>query len=269
MRYERVLVTPEKAANWLKRNAGNQRSEKRSKIPMYARDMASGRWNSDTGETIKFAEDGDLIDGQNRLQAVALAGVPVEFDVAWDFPRSAMFVIDTGASRTAADTLRIEGAAERFVSGAIVRWAINWDARNFTNMRGNMGVNPTTSEIRDRYHAEAGAFDAASLRSADCRKRGIGTSSALGTGFYLIHRIDAGEAHDFFDHLITGASLAEGHPVLTLRNRFIRVKADRLRVEEQLAMLVRAWNAVRAGETLHRVMAAHGALNNGNFPQPK
>lgn len=269
MRYERVLVSPAKAENWLKRNAPNQRGPKTSKIPMYARDMASGRWNPDTGQTIKFAEDGTLIDGQNRLKAVILAGVPIEFDVAWDVPAEAMLVIDTGAARSAADGLKIAGAAERFTAGAVVRWVINWDAGNYANLRGNQGFAPTHSEIWDRYQSDVGRFDAAAERSADCRKRGIGTSSALGTGFYIAHRIDAEQAHAFFDRLISGADMAEGNPVLTLRNRFIRVRAERLRVEEQLAMLVRAWNAVRNDETLYRVSASKGPLTNANFPQPK
>jgi hypothetical protein len=269
MRYERVLVTPALAEKWLGQNAENQRNEKRSKIPMYARDMASGRWNSDTGETIKFSTANVLIDGQNRLQAVILAGTAIEFDVAFDVPKEAMLVIDSGASRTAADALKVAGASSRFTAGALVRWVICWDARNFMAARGQ-NVAPTISEIWDRYQVEPAVFDAAATRAADCRQRGVGTASPLGTGFYLAHRIDPESAHQFFDHLITGADLPEGHPVLTLRNRLVRSKLDRLKVEEQLAMFVRAWNAYRAGNTLDRIFASNrGPLSNGNFPQPK
>lgn len=270
MRFERVLVTPEKAANWLKANADNQRNRKTSKIPMYARDMLAGRWNSETGETIKISAKGRLLDGQNRLEAVVLSGAPIWFDVAFDVPDAAMLVIDTGAARTAADTLKIGGATARFVSGAIVRWAINWDVRNFMNLRGGIGVIPTHTEIWDRYQSEQGMFDAAAQRAADLRAQGIGTASSTGMAFYLFSKIDRDEAHTFFDQLITGADLSEGNPVLTLRNRFVRSKVDRLRVEEQLSMSVRAWNAWRASELLYRVqVTGREPLSNVNFPQPK
>src|SRR4051812_45826471 len=100
IRYERVLVTPAKAVKWLGLNSPVNRSKKASKIGGYAADMQAGRWNSNTGETIKFDTSGTLIDGQNRLEAVVLANVPVEFDVAYDVPSEAMIVIDSGAART-------------------------------------------------------------------------------------------------------------------------------------------------------------------------
>lgn len=64
---DEVLVTPELAAEWLNHNTRNR--EKRPKrIAAYARDMAAGRWRR-SGEAIKFAPDGTLLDGQNRHPA--------------------------------------------------------------------------------------------------------------------------------------------------------------------------------------------------------
>jgi hypothetical protein len=70
--------------------------------------------------------------------------------------------------------------------------------------------------------------------------------------------------------LITGANLPELHPVLTLRNRLMRTKLDRITRAEQLALTIRAWNALRAGQTPRNLIISRtGELTNANFPQPK
>lgn len=268
VKYERVTVTPEIAKRWLRQNAENNRNTKPAKIKSYARDMASGVWDSDTGETIKFKGD-VLIDGQNRLQAVVLAGVPIDFDVARTTSDRAMIVIDTGATRTAGDALRIAESHSRFRAASIVRWVIAWDAGYYRGA-GGMNLNPTHSEIWDVYAKDPAFYDGAALRGDDCQRVGLGQGSALGTACALFSRIDVETTQQFFDALISGANLAEGHPVLTLRNRLMRAKLDRATRPEQLALAVRAWNALRAGETLAKIMITRsGELTNANFPKPK
>lgn len=279
IRYERVLVTPALARKWLRQNAANNRKPKTGKIPQYARDMQNGNWKL-TGETIKFAPDGTLIDGQNRLHAVELAEVPVEFDVAYDVPREAMQVIDTGTSRTFADVLHMGGTPNRARVGTVVRWIIQWDAGD--RIGSGATVRPTHSEMLARYEADPGGFDTAGARGADCNNHGLGMSSSSGVAFYLFQRIDKSAAHDFFDQVISGAGLTQGHPALVLRNRLIRARfgrtpaggRNRLDVTgadraEQLALFVRAWNFWRRDEAIERLATSRGELTNARFPVPK
>lgn len=282
IRYERgVLVTPAMAKKWLGQNAANNRGPKTAKIPMYARDMLLGRWQSDTGETIKFTPDGDLIDGANRLRAVQLAGSGVKmgdqlvclpegagvmFDVAYDVPVEAMQVIDTGAARTAADALKIANMRERMRGSAIVRWALLWDQGIRLGSGGSWA--PTTSEVLARFLAEPGAFDAATARGTDVQAAGLGTGSAAGMGFYLFAKLNIDEAHEFFDQLVTGANLPGRSPVLTLRNKLARVRVDRLTRAEQLGYLIKTWNNVRAGQT-PSTMFFKDKLTSENFPTPR
>lgn len=265
--FERVPVTPEIAKRFIRDKAANQRKEKPSKIKAYARDMKEGRWDSDTGETIKF-HDGKLIDGLNRMHAVVLAGVPIEFDVAYTTSDRAMIVIDTGAVRTGADTLRIAESNAAAGAAPIVRWIIAFD---FGQYRGAGGqISPTNSEIAEAYAKDPALYDAAALRGADCGRAGLGQPGALGTAYVLFTRIDPELTHQFFDALVSGANLPETHPVLTLRNRLMRVKLDRTTRPEQLALTIRAWNALRTGKTLDRIMITRsGELTNSNFPMPK
>lgn len=266
--YDRVTVTPSLAKQWLGKNADNNRSPKQGKIPSYARDMLSGRWNSDTGETIKFDEDGVLVDGQNRLLAVVQAGIAVDFDVARGLPRTAMQVIDSGAARTGMDVLKIANATDRARTSSIVRWTILWDAKFFMGQATTL--RPTNTEILDRFRLDAGPFTAAAKRATDCQNRGLGTGTPAGVAHFLFCRIDVEQTHQFYDQLISGANLPDRSAVLALRNKMARLRVDRLSRPEQLALYVRAWNAFREGRPMDRMQITRsGELTNANFPQPK
>jgi hypothetical protein len=263
-----VEVTPSLARQWLDRNAENNRRPKKSRIPAMARDMVTGKWNSDSGETIKFDVNGTLIDGQNRLHAVILAGVPIVFDLMEGLPTSAMSVLDTGAPRSAGDVMQIAGAVDRMRSAAIVRWSIMWDAKIYTGM--GSALRPTNSEIIDRYSAERGAYNAAATRATDCQNRGIGVGAPVGVAFYLFYRISRDDTHAFFDQYVSGANLPDLSPVLALRNKMTKRRQDRLTRPEQLGYFIRAWNGWRKSEPMSRlVLVNDGKLSDANFPQPK
>ena len=64
-----VEITPELAHEWLGFNTHNRNIRQRI-VTAYAADMTGGDWQWN-GESIKFAEDGTLLDGQHRLAADA------------------------------------------------------------------------------------------------------------------------------------------------------------------------------------------------------
>ena len=72
---EIVDVTPELAREWLGFNTHNRNMRART-VLAYAADMASGDWRW-TGDSVKFATDGTLLDGQHRLAAIAEAGCTI------------------------------------------------------------------------------------------------------------------------------------------------------------------------------------------------
>jgi len=72
-----VLVSPELAAEWLKKNnTGENRAVSQEVIANYAMDMKNNKWDL-THQGICFGEDGALVDGQHRLHAIVMAGVTV------------------------------------------------------------------------------------------------------------------------------------------------------------------------------------------------
>jgi hypothetical protein len=77
--YPRFLVTPETATAWLEDNF--QTPPKPGKILQYARQIREGTFPETDIQPIRFNRNGLLHDGQHRLFAVALFGVPYRFDV--------------------------------------------------------------------------------------------------------------------------------------------------------------------------------------------
>src|ERR1700709_2078030 len=116
---EIVDVTPEIAEAWLSKNPNN-RNLRGQVIASYARDMASGSWVLN-GETVKISVSGHLLDGQHRLSAVVEAAVTVPMIVVNGIPSEAMPTVDTGAKRTYADSLRLQGEENTSVLAAVTR----------------------------------------------------------------------------------------------------------------------------------------------------
>lgn len=103
-------ITPSLASVYLTRNTHN-RKKKDKKIKEWAAVMKAGGWRLN-GETIKFYENGTLADGQNRLEAVIRAGVPVEMEVRYGVPND-VTTFDIGSSRNMHDILVLSGYKQK------------------------------------------------------------------------------------------------------------------------------------------------------------
>lgn len=97
MKAEIVNVTPQLAAEFLEKNANN-RSLSNAVVEHYAMQMRSGKWIAN-GETIKFGSNGELVDGQHRLQAIIQSGVTVTMVVVTGVPEGSKETIDVGKVR--------------------------------------------------------------------------------------------------------------------------------------------------------------------------
>jgi hypothetical protein len=91
-------ITPELAAHYLKRNVDNYRKISKSKVNLYAQEMKAGKWQTN-GEGIVFSESGKLKNGQHRLAAIMVAGVPVEMMVINGVPEE-VTIYDNGYNRS-------------------------------------------------------------------------------------------------------------------------------------------------------------------------
>lgn len=154
--HELVVVTPEMASRWLEGNTHN-RNKREQLVHSYARDLEAGAWGFN-GETVKFAADGTLLDGQHRLMAIVRAKKPALLLVVSGLPRSAQKTIDTGAARKFADQLGMDGENAALTLSSILRRINLWEA----GYRGAAGsYKPTVSELEATLARHPGARESA------------------------------------------------------------------------------------------------------------
>jgi hypothetical protein len=107
IKVNKFLMTPEKASELLNKNTRNRKASKLA-VSLYYTDMLHDNFNLN-GSTICVAENGVLIDGQQRLMACERAKKPFWTILVEDLPEEAILSIDSGKKRTYADRLKIRG----------------------------------------------------------------------------------------------------------------------------------------------------------------
>jgi hypothetical protein len=267
IRYRVVQVTPELAQEWLTRNTRN-RVPKPKRIEAFARDMQAGRW-LENGDAIRFAGDHQLLlDGQNRLFGVVLSGVTVRMLVVTGLPVEAQATMDTGTSRSFADTLQIKGEVSPNMLAATTRRCLLWTEGVYSARSAPRAH--TIGELDEFLAENPGVYASANVGNRVRRMVPL-PGSVIGLCHWLFMQRSADDANEFCARLSDGAALPVGSPILTLRNRLIRDRdtSNRLSDMEQLALVIRAWNSWRAHENLSSLQLPKGGVTAANMPQPR
>lgn len=100
----KVLVTPEIAAVWLGYNLFNRPLNNRE-VNNLARLMKEGKW-MDTGQAIILGTN-VILDGQHRLQAIILSGIPQMMTVIFNQDEKNFIALDCGSPRSKLDMVRL------------------------------------------------------------------------------------------------------------------------------------------------------------------
>jgi len=247
-------VTPEKAGRWLEKNEGN-RNFNQGTANALARQMLEGFWTNN-GETIKFYEDGNLMDGQHRLDAVRTSGVTIKMYVVRGLPVKARATIDQQRKRTAGDILKMEGIPNGNRLAAIVRMVNLWDTgvRNVKGFRSSANFSP--SEIVEALGTKDGALCIQAIKMTQTKEiLTMAPPRAAGLLAVLALRSNKKLAITFFEQLESGIDMHEGDPVLTLRRYWSNLKArgKGQAIGNYLMAGVRAWNAYVEGRKITQI----------------
>jgi hypothetical protein len=264
-KYKVMNVTPELAEKWLTQNTHNRNLREKA-VLAYARDMEAGNW-AENGESIKFAADGTLLDGQHRLQALALSGVSLRMLVVTGLPNSTQETMDDGRKRTLSDALHLRGEHNAVILGSLLRRALMWTQGQHRNTGA---YTPTNTECLTFLEQHPETRDSAKV-AATVRKTGRLPASVIALTHWVFAKIDAEDAAWFFDRLGSGADLEQYHPVWTLRKRAAELNDNAGRVPEDmlLAFVIKAWNAYRDGTELRILRYKPGGASPEKFPMPK
>lgn len=248
MRTSVVRVTPDMAKTMLGTNANN-RALRRTRVRQYAEQIKRGQWQS-TGEAIKFAKDGTLLDGQHRLHAIVEAGVPVELLIVQDLDLSTFKVLDSGMSRRPADALKTMGINNAHQKAALVRMYIAVDAGVYTDNTAHMTELITRTDITDYIAGNSELVDAAMNAARNVYNHCRGNQPAWGTLYMLIaQKHGQAEADLFFRTIADGSNLDQGDPRLAVRNWAVRNTSNKYR-GDHLWVYARAWNAYKSNEQI-------------------
>jgi hypothetical protein len=109
-----MTVTPQQAAEWLKKNTRNRHMSP-SKVNKFARDLSAGKWPI-THQSIGIGPS-YVVDGQHRLAAIRESGASVALNVTIYETEAeadaAMLSIDLTDKRTVGDLLELGNIAKR------------------------------------------------------------------------------------------------------------------------------------------------------------
>lgn len=259
-----VFITPDMASRWLEKNTRN-RKIRATTVNRYARDMTAGDWEL-TGEAVKFAADGTLLDGQHRLAAVVKSGTTVPMYVIRGLAPSAQRVMDTGDKRSAAGQLQIAGHANTTLLASVARLALGVEAELPDPGR----LEATHSEIQT-FVTENPDIEYACDFARQVARRTDCPPAVVAYTYWRLSKIDTFEAAQFWLAASDKVGLKPGDPAIALTNRFAEARRNRERLTKRiyLSLIYRAWNARRAGKTMRfiRVNSPSGGLV--PVPEPK
>lgn len=259
-------ITPQKAQYLLDNRAPNRNIAK-SHVAYLLAEMRAGSWALN-GETIKIDTEGRLIDGQHRLAAVVEYGKPVRFLVVRNVPASAFASIDQGRIRSAASVCAMAGIPNASTAASAARMFHNLLA--IGSIDGHARKVPPRDIIATIQASPELVYSAGKASTYKIPR--VLNKGVCALAHYLFSLEVArthgtthgrGAANSFFERLRDGTNLAKRHPILTLRARLHRDAltlpiASRAR---QYELIVRAWNAWRAGRTLATIPTT------GNVPK--
>jgi hypothetical protein len=125
-------VTPEMAAEWLKKNEGN-RALSRMEVNHLKTALTKCEWRL-VHQAIAFDSSGNLIDGQHRLTAIAETGIPARLYVARyaDLATAKGMPFDVGKKRTAAQILQESAKATQIITTLFYCWTVDRSAKRLS-----------------------------------------------------------------------------------------------------------------------------------------
>jgi hypothetical protein len=266
-------VTPTMADKWLGTQERN-RHLRDSRVEFFVALIERGEWKL-TNDALSFDSDGRLINGQHRLTALVVCEATLPFVVLRGLPPEVQDIMDTGLARKMADALKLRG--ENYVTSLAA--GLRWEHRLRYIENGGEAVHYRDGSQRSTITVLLGIFEedpggwregAATLQaiSAEIRVRpGVGIAI-----WRRLHAIDSDEAEAFYAGLVSGAGLPEGSPILALRKQLGKSHAKgwgKMPDYREGALILKAWNLWREGQSVDLVVWKYGGTNREPFPLPQ
>lgn len=206
------VITPQIAQIMLGDNKNN-RGKRKNTIDNYVKEINMGEWTI-TSNAIGFDEDGILVDGQHRLQAVIDSGKSIESLVVFGLPKASIKKTDRGLSRSLVDAVNLsEGLKIKNIEVAVTRCLVkhkdSWQRCAF---------NDATVVEALKKHRKSIKFVCSIARS-----RGLRPAPYLAACVVVLEKSKNEDAcADFMGKVDTGVGIpSKNHPTSRIRNFLI------------------------------------------------
>jgi hypothetical protein len=267
--FDVVLVTPELAKKWHKKNVKNRKSIGSSRVASYVRQMLDGVWGF-SGQPIIFSDSDVLLDGGGRIAAVIASNKPIICTVIYGVPESSFVIMDAIKARSFKDTLEtshlFDGETNTTIGyvASMTKRIMEWNCERYGS-HGAATTRSVSNNIECLTFVENNleklrecAKACAEMRGAK-REKLISKKDYFGSfmGYLVITKgWDFTDVYRFFDELtnIHSEVRVEGNPITTLRMYLRQTYNKELHItdEQRFHMFSRAWNDYCKGREVKR-----------------
>jgi hypothetical protein len=246
------LVTPEKAATWLKASPDYNRGIGLAVVARYTSAMKEDRWfftgepvifNNSDGESVK-----DLLqDGWHRLTAIAESGKGQWMIIVRGVNKDAFHYIDHGRNRSFRDTLTVLKIPHAQFCSTSVSYVTGYfkhgrftthSLEDHERWQTYLAHGPKLEALQEQYNKRLPL-------------RGV-QPGLLCAVHYVLSLKDAEAADEFMELIVHGDELEPDHPVAQFRSLVRKINGmDKLPYNLPVkygATLIKTWNLFRKGE---------------------
>lgn len=235
-------ITPALAKKYLEKNTNN-RPVRENNVNKWAHAILSGQW-AINGETIKFSDEGILLDGQHRLMAIIKTGTAVQTIVVRGLEPQVYETIDTGSLRRPSDTLARNGESNSITLSTVARHIyIHEQLGNLSMLSSRESNLVTTADILETIDANPGIRESVSMMKGKRFLRPLLSDSVSATLHYLFMKTHPDQADVFFARLEKGDSVETDNPIVQLRKRLMGIRDTGYQGRiEKMALTIKAFN---------------------------
>lgn len=207
-----MTITPDMASEMLMHNKNNRKLRKYA-VNTFADDMQNGRWETNA-QPIVFNSNGDLLDGQHRLNAVIVANRPVDMMVVTDAPDSKLY--DVGIRRTPADILFFKDTANSgFMYSTKGLAIIGYIMTGLTGNRHGLTPNALLQYIEGDKERLSNFFDYCVFETGSSTQAALRRAVFPAALYYaFVKDIDANMIHRFYEVFTTGHTSDDNESVI-------------------------------------------------------
>lgn len=239
----RAVISPGLASVILSMNPDN-RNLSPVKAEHYASDMAHGRW-ADNGETIIISSDGQLNDGQHRMQALIDSNCSLPFFIAFGVTRESRTTVDQGKARSAGDYLAMDGIAYASNASTAAKFIIAYERSNGRNIALRSKL--TNAEVVARVKADADIISAAAWGHKYYKHyRSLFSLTIMSACYYILSEIHPSDAEEYLSKVAMGENIKRKDAAFAVRQAFMRETTYER--QEALEIIFHGWNKFRQGK---------------------